>query len=145
MISCLHPEHTRACVLPMQHRMSFWFDDIKTRGAAERCRRSQTVKEKLSPHFWVFGIFEGVLLHAQMTPRPVQHGGRVELDPVLPVDPKPLVLRVRANCGGRELTNDAAAKAPGRSAPDPISAALSKAKESALEMVRKSLTKDDLE
>ena len=37
-------------------------------------------------------------------PRPVQHGGRVELDPVLPVDPKPLVLRVRANCGGRLFT-----------------------------------------
>jgi hypothetical protein len=43
--------------------VSFWFDDGKTRGAADWCRR-QTLKEKLSPHFWVFGIFKGVLLHA---------------------------------------------------------------------------------
>ena len=62
--------------------VSFCFDDSKTRRAWDRCPQ-QTVKENLSAYFGVFGIFEGVLLHAQMTPRPVQHGGGVELDPVL--------------------------------------------------------------
>ena len=36
-----------------------WFADSKTRGAADWCRR-QIVKENLSPHFEVLGIFEGV-------------------------------------------------------------------------------------
>jgi hypothetical protein len=43
----------------------------------------QKTKQKLSPQFWVFGIFEGVLSHRQMTPRPVQHGGGVESVTVL--------------------------------------------------------------
>ena len=62
--------------------MSFWFDDSKTHGAADWCRR-QTVKESLSLQFGAFGIFEGTLSHRPMTPRPVQHGGGVELAPVL--------------------------------------------------------------
>ena len=42
-----------------------------------------------------------------------------------------------------EFINDAAAKAPaGRSAPDPTSLTLSKAKEGALEMIRRALAKD---
>src|SRR5690348_14216078 len=37
-----------------------------------------------------------------MTPRPVQHGGGVELDNIQVVDPnRRSVLRVRADCGGR--------------------------------------------
>ena len=39
-----------------------------------------------------------------MTPRPVQHGGRVELDPCSSRPEPPSVLRVRANCGGRPFT-----------------------------------------
>ena len=41
-----------------------WFDDSKTRWAWDRCHR-QIVKEKLSPYFGVFGIFEGVSCAAQ--------------------------------------------------------------------------------
>ena len=44
--------------------MTFWFDNSKTRGVADRCRR-QTVKQNLSPHFGVFGIFEGTLSRRQ--------------------------------------------------------------------------------
>ena len=43
-------------------------------------------------------------LHGRMTPRPVRHGGRVELVPVLQSTRTPSVLRVRADCGGRLFT-----------------------------------------
>ena len=39
-----------------------------------------------------------------MTPRPVQHGGGVELVAVLQSTRTPSVLRVRADCGGRLFT-----------------------------------------
>src|SRR5262249_32959928 len=58
------------------------FDDSKMRGAADRCRR-QTLKEKLSPYFWVFGILEGLFARPN-DPRPVHHGGGVELAPLQP-------------------------------------------------------------
>ena len=72
------------------------FNDSKTPGAADWCHPSN-LKEKLIPHFEVFGIFEGVPLHAQMTPRPVQVGGGVELDRVIScANPPPPVRRARA-------------------------------------------------
>ena len=40
----------------------------------------------------------------QMTPRPVQHGGGVELVPCSSRPEPPSVLRVRADCGGRLFT-----------------------------------------
>ena len=39
---------------------------------------AKSLKKDFRPPFWVFGIFEGAPLHRQMTPRPVQHGGRVK-------------------------------------------------------------------
>jgi hypothetical protein len=58
--------------------VSLQFNDSKTRGAADWCHR-QKIKQNLSPYFWGFGIFGGVLLFAQVPPGPVQHGGGVEL------------------------------------------------------------------
>ena len=40
-------------------------------------------------------------MHAQMTPRPVQHGGRVELPQRFSRRERPSVLRVRADWGSR--------------------------------------------
>ena len=44
------------------------------------------------------------ILHPQMTPRPVQHGGGVELVPCSTRSEPPSVLRMRADCGGRLFT-----------------------------------------
>ena len=40
----------------------------------------------------------------QMTPRPVQHGGGVELDPVLQSTERRQCFALRADCGGRLFT-----------------------------------------
>ena len=66
--------------------MSFWFDDSKTRGAADRCHR-QTVKENLRPHFGVFGIFEGTLSRHPSPPGLSSMGGGSNC-PSAPVDPR---------------------------------------------------------
>ena len=81
--------------LPTAHHGVALGADSKTHGGGPVPR--QTLKEKLSPHFGVFGIFEGGPLHGRMTPRPVQHGGGVELARA-PVDPK------RGQCFALELT-----------------------------------------
>ena len=39
-----------------------------------------------------------------MTPRPVQHGGGVELEPTSSRPEPPSVLHIRADCGGRFFT-----------------------------------------
>ena len=51
-----------------------------------------------------FGEIRCLLLRRPMTPRPVQHGGGVELDPVLRSSGPPSVLHMRADCGGRLFT-----------------------------------------
>ena len=80
--------------------VSFWFDDSKTRGAADRCRR-QTPKKTLRLPKSEPRNKGNDLLHAQMTPRPVRCGGGVELVPVVSRSKPTSVLRVRADCGGR--------------------------------------------
>ena len=83
--------------------VSFWFDDSKTHGAADRCRR-QTPKKTLSPHFWVFGIFEDTLSRHPSPPGLSGMGvgsnwSRAQVDP----NP-PSVLRARADRGGHLFT-----------------------------------------
>jgi hypothetical protein len=46
-------------------------------------------------------VTQGRSLFAPARGWPIQRGRGVELDPLLPVDPKPSVLHVRTACGGR--------------------------------------------
>ena len=62
--------------------MSFWFDDSKTRGAADECHR-QTVKENLSPYFGVLGIFEGTSFAPPNTPPACPAWGEGRIAPAL--------------------------------------------------------------
>ena len=82
--------------------MAFWFDDSKTRGAADRCHR-QTPKKTLRLRKSEPRNRGNDLLHAQGPPL-VQVGGGVELVPCSSRPERPSVPRARADCGGRLFT-----------------------------------------
>ena len=72
------------------------------RGVVDQCHR-QTVKGNLSAYFGE-SIFGGASFAPPNDPRPVQHGGRVELPQRSSRPERPSVLRVRADCGSRFFT-----------------------------------------
>ena len=74
-----------------------WFDDSKTHG--RRTGAALKALAELKRPFWGLRYFLGGPLHRQMTTRPVQAWGGVELTPELPS-----VHGVRADCGGRLFT-----------------------------------------
>jgi hypothetical protein len=83
-----------------------WFRLVRRQQNAlawDQCRR-QTPKKTLRLRKSEPRNRRNDLLHAPMTPWPVQHGGRVELPQRSSRPERPSVLRVRADCGSRFFT-----------------------------------------